>query len=40
MYFLVARYAKEGVHIDIEDEAAERIVDFYTKLRSMSHHER
>ena len=38
--FARRRYAKEGVQIDIQDEAAERIVEFYGALRRKSHHER
>mmetsp|Transcript_27203 Transcript_27203/g.59413 ORF Transcript_27203/g.59413 Transcript_27203/m.59413 type:complete len:877 (-) Transcript_27203:705-3335(-) len=38
--FARRRYAKEGVKIGIEDEAAEKIIEYYTHLRSKSHQER
>ena len=38
--FARRRYAKEGVQIEIQDEAAERIVEFYGALRRKSHQER
>ena len=38
--FARRRYAKEGVRIDIQDEAAEKIVEYYGSLRRKSHQER
>ena len=35
-----SRYSKEGVKITIDDDASEKIIDYYTSLRSKSGQDR